>query len=374
MKLSILNKVAFRSMLSHKRLYYPFLLAVSVLFSLEYILISLLQNDYVHEFHPNLKFIVGIGVFFSSLLIIIITLYTSNFIQSNQTKEFGLYTVLGLEKKHIRWITFIQIVFSWFVTSLISVVLGYLSGSLMFVGLNRLMKDTGAGLMNYPFQIESAFATMAILFGTFLISFVITAIKIGRLNPIELLRSAHKGQEEPRGRWWMTIIGLVALGGGYYIALTTNDVLGSLQNLFVGIFLVIIGTYFLFVSLSIFILRALRKNKKIYYKPNNFLSISGMLHRMNNNAVSLASITVLASGVILVMGLTLSLYRTMESQIQDSMPYDYEISTASVESYENNPSENEDILNQTINEVNQHDELSGGQYSNNATSKWLFRK
>src|SRR5690625_2894122 len=118
MKFSILNKVAFRSILSHKRLYFTFLLAVSLLFSLEYILLSLLQNDYVNEFHPDLSIIIGMGVFFSTLLIVIITLYTSNFIQSNQTKEFGLYTVLGLEKKHIRWITLIQAFFNWIVTAI----------------------------------------------------------------------------------------------------------------------------------------------------------------------------------------------------------------------------------------------------------------
>jgi len=358
MKFSILNKVALRSMLAHKRLYFPFLLAISLLFSLEYILLSLLQNDYVNEFHPDLGMILGMGIFFSTLLIVIITLYTSNFIQSNQTKEFGLYTVLGLEKKHIRWVTLIQIFLSWLITSIFSVILGYLSGSLMFIGLNRLMQDTGAGLMDYPFQIESALGTIAILFGTFLVSFIIHAFKIGRLNPIELLRSAKKGQEEPKGRWWLAILGLLALGGGYYIALTTDDVLGSLQYIFIAIFLVVIGTYFLFISLSIFILKALRNNKRIYYKPNNFLSISGMLHRMNNNAVSLSTIAILSSGVILVMGITTSLYRTMETQIESSMPYDYEISLASAESYDNPPSENEESLQQIISEASDYGELT----------------
>jgi putative ABC transport system permease protein/bacitracin transport system permease protein len=358
MKFSVLNKVAFRSIVSHKRLYFPFLLAVSLLFSLEYILLSLMQNDYVNEFHPDLKMILGLGIFFSTLLIIIITLYTSNFIQNNQTKEFGLYTVLGLEKKHIRWVTFIQMVFNWLVTSVLSVVLGYLAGSLMFVGLNRLMQDTGAGLMDYPFQVQTAIGTIVLLLGTFLASFIIQAFKISRLNPIELLQSAHKGQKEPKGRWWLTLIGLATLVSGYYIALTTNDVLGSLQNIFIAIFFVIIGTYFLFISLSIFILKALQKNKNIYYKPNNFLSISGMLHRMNNNAVSLASIAILSSGVILVLGITTSLYRTMETQIEGAMPYDYEMSTVSAESFQAEPSENEAILSQTINEASNYGEIT----------------
>ena len=325
MKTSILNKLAFRSISSHKKLYFPFLLAVSLLFSLEYILLSLMQNEYVLEFHPDLKIFVGMGIFFSTLLMVIISLYTSNFIQKNQTKEFGLYTVLGLEKKHILWITFIQMLFNWVVTSVFSVVIGYLSGNLMFVGLNRLMKDTGADLMDYPFQIQTALGIVALLFVTFLVSFIFHSFKINRLNPTELFVSAHKGQREPKGNWLVALLGLGTLGSGYYIALTTNDVLGSLLNIFTAIFLIVIGTYLLFLSLSIFILKALQKNKRIYYKKNNFLSISGMLHRMNNNAVSLASIAILCSGIILVLGLTTTLYRVMETQISSSMPTDYSV-------------------------------------------------
>lgn len=358
MKFSILSHVAFRSIRAHKQMYFPFLLAVSLLFALEYILLSLMQNDYVNEFHPNLSSLIGIGVFFSTLLIVIITLYTSNFIQKNQMKEFGLYTVLGLEKKHIRWISLIQTLFNWLVSSAFSVILGYLMGSLMFVGLNRLMRDTGAGLMDYPFQFETAIGTVIILFVTFFVSFLIHAFKIGRLNPTELLKKAHEGEREPKGHGWMLILGLLSLGGGYYIALTTTDVISSLVNVFLAIFLVVIGTFFLFMSLSIFILKALQNNKRIYYKPNNFLSISGMLHRMNNNAVSLSTIAILSSGVILVLGITLSLYRTMETQIENTMPYDYEIRSVDVESYENDPSENEAVLEKIISGINNHGEIT----------------
>lgn len=352
MKTSILNKLAFRSIFSHKQLYFPFLLAVSLLFSLEYILLSLMQNEYVLEFHPDLKIFVGMGIFFSTLLMVIISLYTSNFIQKNQTKEFGLYTVLGLEKKHIRWITFVQMLFNWIVTSIFSVVIGYLTGNLMFVGLNRLMKDTGAGLMDYPFQIQTALGIVALLLGTFLVSFIFHSIKISRLNPTELFVSAHKGQREPKGNWLVTVLGLATLGSGYYIALTTNDVLGSLMNIFIAIFLIVIGTYLLFLSLSIFILKALQKNKRIYYKKNNFLLISGMLHRMNNNAVSLASIAILCSGIILVLGLTTTLYRVMETQIASSMPTDY-----TVQSFLFDKEEDETYLINLENELEERGQL-----------------
>ncbi len=358
MKLSILNKVAFRSILSHKRLYFPFLLAVSLLFSLEYILLSLLQNEYVNEFHPDLGQILGIGVFFSTVLIIIITLYANNFIQKNQTEEFGLYTILGLEKKHLQWISIIQSIFNWVVTSILSVVFGYFAGSLMFIGLNRLMKNTGATLMDYPFQIDTALGTSIILFGTFTLGLIVYMLKIKRLNPIELFKSSRKAEAEPKSRVWMTLIGLGALAGGYYIALTTDNVLESLLYIFIAILLVVIGTYFLFISLSTFILKLLRKNKNIYYKPNNFLSISGMLHRMNNNAISLASIAILCSGVILVLGITTTVYRTMETQIESAMPYDYEVSQTSLESYNVSPKENQKALHEIINEAENYGELT----------------
>src|SRR5699024_7109233 len=155
----------------------------------------------------------------------------------------------------------------------------------------------------------------------------------------------------------MTILGLAALGGGYYIALSTNNVLSSLSNVFLAILLVMIGTYFLFLSFSILILKMLGKNKTFYYKPNNFLSVSGMLHRMNNNAVSLASIAILCSGVILVLGLTVTLYRTMETQIESIAPAEYTLAPASVESYEDNPEENKNYLLNIVDDLSQYGEL-----------------
>lgn len=354
MKFSILNRLAIRSIFAKKRIYFPYLLAITLLFSLEYILISLLQNDYVNTFHADLNDIIGMGVFFSTLLIFIITLYMSNFIQKNQIKEIGLYSVLGLEKKHIRFILFVQNIFSGLIVSLFSVVIGYLTGSLMFIALNRLMQDTGASLMNYPFQFATLITVTGLIFLALMVSFAIQSFKMMRLNPIDILREEHKGESEPKGRIWLTIIGLASLILGYYIALTTNDVLGSLINIFIAIFLVIVGTYALFLSLSIQILNGMKKNENIYYKPNNFLSISGMLQRMNNNAVSLASIAILSSGVILVLGITLTLYRVMETQIDSAMPTEYSVSLASVENYENNFLDNEAELTSIANDLSNY--------------------
>src|SRR5699024_8409655 len=228
MKFSILNKIAFRSIVAHKKIYFPYVIAIILLFSLEYILLSLMQNEYVLEFHADLKMILGMGIFFSTILIVIITFYTSSFIQKNQTEEFGLYSVLGLEKKHVRFVMLIQNSFNWLVTTIFSVVFGYLLGSLLFIALNRLMQDTGATLMDYPFQLDTAMGVAGLLLMTFVVVFVVNSLKIARLNPIHLFTSARKGEREPKGRIWMTILGLAALGGGYYIALTTNNVLSSL--------------------------------------------------------------------------------------------------------------------------------------------------
>lgn len=367
MKTSILSKVAFRSILSHKRIFFPYLLSIISLFSLEYVLLSLMQNDYVNEFHPDFGTLLAIGVFFSTLLIIIITLYTSNFIQKNQTKEFGLYSVLGLEKSHIRFVMIVQNIFTWVVTSVFSVSLGYLFGNLIFIALNRMMLDTGATLMNYPFQIESALGVVLLILATLFISFALNAFKLMRLNPIELLQSAHEGEGEPKGRVWLAIIGLLSLSGGYYIALTTNDVLSSLFNIFIAIFLIMIGTYLLFISLSIIILKAMKKNKTFYYKPNNFLSISGMLDRMNNNAVSLASIAILSSGVILVLGLTTSLYRVMGTQVANSMPTDY-----SVQPFLEDKNENEAYLTNVMNELGEYGDIEEPLIHSNVSTNGYF--
>ncbi|MGL6145520.1 MAG: ABC transporter permease, partial [Macrococcoides caseolyticum] len=188
-------------------------------------------------------------------------------------------------------------------------------------------KSKGMSLMDYPFDLKTALLTVAILAVVMVILFIFNNISLTLQSPVQLMRSQLAG-EKKTSKWLLAvlfIIGTIALGYGYNIALTAKGVLDSLQNIFIAVLSVMIGTYFLFMSLTIIILHLLKRNKNIYYKPNQFFSISGLLSRMKANAVGLASITMLMTFLIVTLGMSLSAYRGIEAQIAGSMTQQYEI-------------------------------------------------
>lgn len=325
MKRSVLTRLSLKSMASRKNIYFPYLLAIGFLFALEYILLSLLSNQYVNHSDDVLSQLIMIGVFFTTLLNIIIAFYASRFISQAKQKEFGLYTVLGLENKHIRYMMRIEYLISWLATGTLSIVAGFSLGKMLFIALNRMMHDRGATLMDYPFDPFAAGVTLALLLFIFVVIFITDSFRLSRLTPADLLSKAEAGESEPKGRIVVALLGIVTLAGGYYIALTSEGVVQSLMKVFVAILLVIIGTYCLFLSGSVLVLKGMKKKKSYYYKPNHFLNVSGMLYRMKANAVSLATIAILCGGIILVMSATLTLYRGMQQKVASVMPRDYSI-------------------------------------------------
>lgn len=328
MKRSVLTRLALKSMTSRKKLYFPYLLAISFLFSLEYVMLSLLSNEYVNQRSDTLPMLVGIGVFFTSILTIIIALYAGRFVSKTKQQELGLYAVLGLENKHIRFMIAIEHVISWVITSLLGVLLGYGLGKVLFISLNRMMRNTGATFMDYPFDQTAALLTMALLLAVFFMLFLTDSFRLRKLTPAALLTQANAGESEPKANIWVALFGVLTLASGYFIAMTSEGVLQSMTKIFLAIFLVIIGTYCLFLSGSILVLKGMKKKKAYYYQPNHFLSISGMLYRMKANAVSLATISILCGGIVLTLSATLTLYRGMQEQVDGVMPRDYSIELA----------------------------------------------
>lgn len=299
-------------------------------------MISLINNDYVKTRHTSLVFLVAIAVFFSTLLAMIFILYANNFIQKQRRQEFALYIVLGLENKHIRRIILIEQLSLWLISSVLSVIIGYTLGNVMFISLNRLMQDTGASLMDYPFDLMAVILTILFLLVIFMLIYLINSLKISRLKAAELMAQKNAGEAEPKSRWGLLILGLMTLIAGYYVALSTNGVLESLTHVFLAILLVIIATYCLFTSLSIIVLKRMKANKNFYYQGQNFLSVSGLLYRMKANASSLASISILCAGLVLTLGTTLTLYLGMDKQVANIMPRAYSLEmlpTAQDEAY-----------------------------------------
>ncbi|UUX33786.1 FtsX-like permease family protein [Fundicoccus culcitae] len=346
MTFRLLSQLAVQGMVKRRTIYFPYLLALVLIMALEYIMISLMGNEYVLNRHADLPTIIFIAVFFSTLLAVIFIIYANNFIQRQRRLEFALYTVLGLEDRHIRRIILIEQLLTWVITSVFAVAFGYVLGNIMFIGLNRLIQDAGAGLADYPFDLKAALMTSLIILAVLLLIYLINTWRIVRLNPTELLSQTHAGESEPKSRWLLLIIGLVTLGAGYYIALSINNVLDALSWVFVAILLVIFATYALFTSLSILVLKLMKRNKKYYYQPTHFLSISGMLYRMKANATSLSGIAILCTGIVLTLGTTLSLYLSMDDQVNSMVQRDFELNY-----YADETEESANILNESMNAI-----------------------
>ncbi|MDO4671028.1 MAG: FtsX-like permease family protein [Aerococcus sp.] len=319
-------KMAFRQLNSQRHLNLPFVLSSGLMFAMEYIILSLLMNQYVLERHANLIIIVRMGAVICTLLTAVFVFYANNFYQKQRYEEMALYSILGLEKRHIRSILHKEKIVQTLMMAVLAIGGGHLFGSMVFIGLNKLMKSTGTTLMDYPFRWQIALTAFVVIFVIMGGCYVMNSWQINRMKPIELMQQQHTGEKEPKSKWLIALIGVALISVGYYIALTnTQNVMSALTNILGAVFLVVLGTYAVYMGLSIIILKLLKKKKGYYYQPTHFFSVSGMLYRMKANAISLASIAVLCTGILTTMGLTVSLYSGMESQANSVMSTDYQL-------------------------------------------------
>lgn len=327
MNTKVAIKFALKNIRANKIILVPFILSSSIMISLFFIMTSLIQNEFVKTRHSSLPVIINIGMIIIGLFTYIFIIYANRFLIKRRNKEFALYGILGLEKRHIRRIIFIEQLISFSIISVLSTIGGYIFGKLTFLFLNNIIGDLSAKISDYPFSKIAFLISMIFILFIFVSIFILNVINIRGTSPMELISKQYKGEGEPKSKILITIIGCILLIAGYTIAFITDGALKSLGLFFIAAILVIFGTYFLFVSLSIIVLKIFKKNKDYYYVDKNFLSISGMLYRMKANAVGLASITVLCTGVIITTSATTSIYESIESVVDTSMSRNYEISS-----------------------------------------------
>ncbi len=324
-----------RNLHANRLLEIPFVLSIGIMFLLFNIMVSLLSNQYVLTRHADLPSVIQFGVVIIAIFTFIFVMYANGFLIKRRNKEFALYGILGLEKKHIRKILFIEY-FVLFICSLfIGIVGGYIFGKVTFIALNYLLKDTAGSLMDYPFSMKSCVSTVVLAFVLFVITLIRNNIKIYLATPVQLLGNQHKGEGEPKNRYLFLLLGFILLGAGYAIALTIQGILSSLVYFFSAALLVLIGTYLLYISFSIFILKLQRTNERYYYKPTHFLSVSGLLYRMKANAVSLASVSILSTGVLITLSATAAIYSTVQKTVDNVMPREYLLSSDEIVTTEN---------------------------------------
>ncbi len=319
MKSGFYLKTARTNILKNYRFYIPGMLTGMGLQACFYIVLTLATDERIQECKGGayLPFFMGVGTFVISVLSLILILYTNSFLMRRRKSEYGLYNVLGLEKKHIGKIMFCESLISSSVSVLSGLALGILFYKLCSLLICRLLKSDiilGFDYIKAEILIPSGLFFCLLYF----IAFLSNRLTLRKLNPSELFLSANAGEREPRVKWPMFVAGILTLGSGYCMAVFTKKPSAAILLFMLAVILVIIGTYFLFTSGSIFVLKCLKKNRRFYYGKNHISLVSGLLFRMKQNAVGLSSICILATGVLVMISSTVSLYSGMQETLANT--------------------------------------------------------
>ena len=325
------NKLAVSNLIKNRKLYYPFALAVLLAVTVTYLFYSLTFNPKIAEIRggETIQATLGFGMVIVTLASAIIVLYANSFVMKNRSKELGIYGMLGLEKRHLISMTFKELVVFGILTVGAGIGIGALFDKLIFAFLLKLMKLKVELVATFQVKVV---ITVLVVFGLIFLGLMfLNALRIARMNALQLSREKASGEKKGRFLPLQTILGSISLGIGYYLALTVKDPLTALTTFFLAVLLVIIGTYLLFNAGITVFLQILKKNKKYYYQPNNLISVSNLIFRMKKNAVGLATIAILSTMVLVTMSAATSIFNASESFKKVMNPHDFGVSGQNVE-------------------------------------------
>lgn len=317
----IYEKLAVTNLKNNRKTYVPYIFTGVLTVMMFYIIDALSRGKGITQdtLKICLQYATGVIVVFA----VIFLFYTNSFLIKRRKKEIGVYNILGMGKRHIARMMAVETILTAGISILGGLVSGIIFGKLMYLLLLKILHNS----VDMQFSVNgTAIVQTVILFaGIFLLTYLYNILQIQLVNPVELLHGGNQGEKEPKSRWLLVIVGVAALGNGYWIALTTEAPLEALLKFFVAVVCVIIGTYALFIAGSIVVLKILRKNKAYYYNPKHFTSVSGMIYRMKQNGAGLANICVLSTMVLVMVSTTVSLYAGMEDILDSRFPRDVSI-------------------------------------------------
>lgn len=340
-------------MKSNRRFYLPYILTVIGTAAAFYIMAAIVSDPGSKELAAGtsngpmyVSMFMTLGMFVLGLFSCIFLLYTNSFLMKRRQKELGLYSVLGMSKTNIAGIMVFEALYIALIGIGGGIAVGILLTKLVSLALFRLMRLP----VPFGFSVQPIAIIIVVLFfaGLILLTLLANLAKVGRSRPVELLRGGNVGEKEPKANWFLTIVGVLFLGAGYAAAMLVDNPGMAVAVYFLAVFAVIIGTYCLFTSVSIAVLKALRRNKRYYYKAKHFISVSGMLYRMKRNAVGLANICILCTMVMVMVSGTLSLYLGSEEQVNVYCPADVVVETTYYASSTEDHVYNEETGEETI--------------------------
>lgn len=298
----------------------PYILTSVLTTMMLYMVVSLATNPHLDEIvgGTSIKQLLGFGIVIIEIFAFIFLFYTHSFLIKRRQKEFALFSILGMEKKHLARVLFYETLITLLVSLILGIGLGVLLDKAMFLIIAKMI---GADIvLGFYFSFFGMRQCVLVIGLIYVLIYFYSMIRIHISSPIELLHSDHMGEKEPKAKWVLSIIGILCLGIGYYLSITTKNPLSALYVFFVAVVLVIIGTYLLFTSISITFLKLMKKNRNYYYKTNHFISISGMMYRMKQNAVGLANICILSTMVLVMLSTTLSMWSGIDEIVDSQYP------------------------------------------------------
>lgn len=315
-------RLAATNLKKNRRFYLPYLLACIVIVALFCIILTLASDPYLGQMQHggSVSQVLGFGVFIMALFSAIILFYTNSTFTKQRKREFAIYNILGMEKRHISYVLFWESLYTAAMALFFGLVAAGVFSKLLQLVLVRLIG--GEATFGLNIRLMSIGCTV-VFFGALFLLLLLNTIRIIHLsNPVQLLRAGSEGEREPRSKWILALLGAVCLAAGYLISLRTNAALYAIQNFFLAVILVIIGTYLTFIALSVIVLKALRKNRRYYYKTSHFATVSGLIYRMSRNAAGLASICILSTMVLVTVSTTVSLYKGVDAYADVRWPQD----------------------------------------------------
>ena len=324
-KSSFFPRLALVNLLRNGQYYGPYLLACGGTAAMFYILRYLTESDIVASVRGAgyLQSLMYLGCIVVALFSIVLLLYANSFVMKRRQRELGLSNILGLEKRHIALLCLWETLYC-----ALAAIVGGIAVGILFSKLTLLLLLQIARLpveFGFEISVPGIFATAALFAVLFALTLVCNLFRVSRSRPVELLHSDSAGEREPKTKRLLVVLGLLTLGGGYFLSWKVQRPEEALALFFLAVVLVMIGTYCLFTAGSVAVLKALRSNPGYYYQTRHFTAVAGLLHRMKQNAVGLANICILSTMVLVTVSTTVSLYTGMESSLDQMFPHDVDI-------------------------------------------------
>ena len=316
-------KMAWGNIRKNRNIYLPYLLAASVMTALFYIQGSLCDMVDISGMKGKrmMSSLLGISTPITGIFSLVILFYVNSFVMKQRKKEFGLYNVLGMEKRHLVRLMSVEILLVAVFSLVFGISGGALFSQLFFLIFYKMIRMEADLTMVIP---RGAVIETLTLFGIlFCLVLLYDIVAVIRTRPVELLRSESQGEREPKVHGLAALIGVAALTGGYVIAQKVESPMEAMLWFFAAALLVIIGTYGLFMAGSIALLKWMKKRERFYYRPSSFISVSGMLYRMKQNAAGLAGICILSTMVMVTIGASLCIFSGVSEGVREEYPREY---------------------------------------------------